>query len=270
MRRPLAVLFAVLALAGTACRSGNAGPDVTPAPPSSVSSSPSTVARSVPTSSSTAPAPSSTTSTTAASPTTTPTTAPANTVVTAVVLPEGIGTKVDSAPGVSTPGDIRLLLPKVWAFVPSVPAPNDNHVQPPAPEDLPIISAYLEAQAAEAAFLTQRPLPTVASQSVIDVRTPAGVKSFEALLQLHAAAGDYYDLADGVVVRPVVIASPRSGVEAFIFDCELDSSGWRKADGTLAAGAVGGVTKYPAIARMVNVDGRWVTDALTTDERVCA
>ena len=190
--------------------------------------------------------------------------------MTAVVLPEGIGTKVDSAPGVSTPGDIRLLLPKVWAFVPSVPAPNDNHVQPPLPEDLPIITAYLEAQTSAFELLAIRPTPTKASPRAIAAHSAAALSALESDLQKHASAGEYYDLAEGIVLRPVVIATPRSDAEAFIFDCQLDSSGWRKADGTLAAGEVAGSKRFSQIARMTRVNDRWFTDAVSVDERVCA
>ena len=190
--------------------------------------------------------------------------------MTAVVLPEGIGTKVDSAPGVSTPGDIRLLLPKVWAFVPSIPDPNDNHVQPPSPEDLPIIAAYLEEEAAGNELAVQRPLPTVPSPRLVAAQTPEALANVIAYYKQLAAAGSYFDLGEGIVLRPVVIASPRSDTEAFIFDCVLDGGVLRTADGSPAQGEVAGVKRSPQIARMVRVADRWVTDVVTTDERVCA
>jgi hypothetical protein len=186
------------------------------------------------------------------------------------VLPDSIGAKVDNAPGVTTPGDIRELLPNAWVFIPSEPDPNDTHVQPPLPEDIDIITAYIEAQTAILELVTQNPLPTEPSDRVVAIRVDEAVNIGETLLKPRAEAGQYYDLREGILLRPVVIDDPRSDTEAIIFDCQLDASAWVNSDGTLADGRAPGVERYPQIARMKKVDGRWLADTVTSDDRVCA
>ena len=270
MRHRTAPAAIGLLLALTACTSSSRTSKATVTAP--VPTAPPTVTANVATSTSTTgtPTTTATTRTVASVATTTPPTAPPSTVTTAVLLPDGIGTKVNAAPGVNTPGDIRQLIPKMWVFIPSATDPNDNHVQPPRPGDIDIITAYIEEETAAYALIVQRPVPTVASPRLAAAQTASALAKAMEYYQGRAAAGDFYDLADGLVLRPVVIADPRSVTEAFIFDCVLDGSGWRKSDGSLAKGEVAGVKRSPQIARIVKVDGRWITDVVSTDDRVCA
>jgi hypothetical protein len=210
-----------------------------------------------------------TTSTTTTTTTSTSTTTP-QPERTFGVLPDNIGAKVDNAPGVTTPGDIRELLPNAWVFIPSEPDPNDTHVQPPLPEDIDIITAYIEERTAILELVTQNPLPTEPSARYAAISVDGAVDIGETLLKPRSAAGQYYDLREGILLRPVVIDDPRSDTEAIIFDCQLDASAWVNADGTLADGRAPGVQQYPQIARMKKVDGRWLADTVTSDDRVCA
>jgi hypothetical protein len=220
--------------------------------------------------SSTIPPATSSSTSTVASATTSPTST-LSTVATTELLPDGIGKKVNAAPGVNTPGDIRELMPNVWVFIPSAPDPNDNHVQPPLAGDIDIIAAYIEERTANFELITQRPLPTVLSPRLIAASTPTGLDGVvEKKLKPFAAAGMYYDISGGILFRPVVIAEPRSDTEAFVFDCQIDATGWRNADGSFAEGDTPGVKRSPQIARMKKIDGRWLTDGVSTDDRVCA
>ena len=180
------------------------------------------------------------------------------------------GTVVDSAPGVNSPGEIRELMPKMWVFIPSAPDPADIHVQPPLPEDIEIIAAYIEERTALGELITQNPNPAEASPRLIASRLDGAKSVTDSILKPDAQAGIYYDLAEGVVFRPIVIADPRSETEAFIFDCQLDASVRRHADGSLVDGEVPGVRRFPQIARMVKAGGRWVVDVVSSDDRVCA
>jgi hypothetical protein len=72
------------------------------------------------------------------------------------------------------------------------------------------------------------------------------------------------------VLRPIVLADPRTEDEAFIFDCQLDGVVYvNDADGSLADGEVPGVTEFPQVASLVRVDRRWLLDRLSRDERAC-
>ena len=180
------------------------------------------------------------------------------------------GTVVDSAPGVNSPGEIRELMPKMWVFIPSAPDPADIHVQPPLPEDIEIIAAYVEERTALAELITQNPVPAEPTPRLVAALRDGAVAETAGILKPAASSGFYYDLAEGVVFRPIVISDPRSDTEAFIFDCQLDASVRRNTDGSLVDGEVPGVKRFPQIARMVKVDGRWIVDVVSSDDRVCA
>ena len=180
------------------------------------------------------------------------------------------GTVVDSAPGVNSPGEIRELMPKMWVFIPSAPDPADIHVQPPLPEDIEIIAAYVEERTALAELITQNPVPAEPTPRLVAALRDGAVAETAGILKPAASSGFYYDLAEGVVFRPIVISDPRSDTEAFIFDCQLDASVRRNTDGSLVDGEVPGVKRFPQIARMVKVDGRWIVDIVSSDQRVCA
>ena len=186
------------------------------------------------------------------------------------VLQPEIGTKVDAAPGVTTPGDIRELSPNTWIFIPSEPDPNDARIQPPLPEDIEIITAYIEERDALTELITQRPMAAQVSERYAAATIDGGAAALESLLRPGAAAGQYFDVSAGVVFRPVVIADPRSDNEAFVFDCQLDGSVLRNADGSLVDGQVEGVKEYPQVARIERVDGRWLVAAVSSDDRVCS
>jgi hypothetical protein len=192
------------------------------------------------------------------------------TVATAELLPPTVGTKVTSAPGVTSPGDIRELMPKMWAFIPSAPDPNDAHVQPPLPGDIEIIAAYLEERTALHELTTQHPTPGEPSPRLVASRLDGAASIAETLLKPRSVSGVYRDLAEGFLLRPIVIATPRSDTEAFIFDCQLDASVLRNADGSLVEGETPGVKQVPQLARLVKQDGRWLVATATTDDRACS
>jgi hypothetical protein len=191
------------------------------------------------------------------------------TVATIELLPPTVGTKVTSAPGVTTAGDIRALLPKMWAFIPSAPDPNDRHVQPPLPGDIEIIAAYLEERTAIIELTTQVPMPSEPSPRFAATRLDGGAAFVEGVLKPRASADQHYDLGIGFVLRPIVIADPRSETEAIIFDCQPGGGGWVNADGS-RADEQPPRNPYPQIARLKKVDDRWLVDVVTSDDRVCA
>ncbi len=185
-------------------------------------------------------------------------------------IPDGLGTPVDSAPGVSSPGEVVELIENVWIFIPSEADENDANVVPPLAEDEHIIVAYAEAQAAYHEQASMSPIPVEPSERLAASVADGGARLAENIFVPSAAAEQHLDLSDGIILRPVVIADPRSDTEAFIFDCQLDGTVFVNADGSLADGQTPGVKEFPQIASIVKVGDDWIVERLTRDERACA
>ncbi len=184
-------------------------------------------------------------------------------------LPEELGPRVDSVPGVNSAGEITQLLEGVWIFVPTEPDPADANVVPPLPEDAEILAAYAEAQGAYHEQASQSPLDPQPGEPMRATFADAGQRLADNVLIPESEAGRHLDLSDGIVLRPVVVADPRSDTEAFIFDCQLDGTIFVNEDGSLPEGTTPGVREFPQIASVILQDGKWIVDRLTRDERAC-
>ena len=271
MNRTSLLLVAAAALMTAGCSGGSsAEPEVTAPPPATSQGSEPVVTGSSSTASPTERPPSTTVESSATQPSTTAeTTAPTTEPDDDRFLPEGLGTVVDSAPGVNSPGEITELIDNVWFFVPSETVEDDSNVVPPLPEDRDILAAYAEAQAAYHEQASMQPLSAEPSDRLAAAMADGGQRLAENVLGPAASAGQHLDLTDGIVLRPVVIADPRSDTEAFIFDCQLDGTVFVNADGSLADGQTRGVKEFPQIASVVRMDGTWIVERLTRDERAC-
>jgi hypothetical protein len=185
-------------------------------------------------------------------------------------LPADLGPRVDAAPGVNSPGEIVELLDNVWIFVPSEPDPNDASVLPPLPEDREILAAYAYGLRA---MYQQITVPPISPQPSADLAARLSAEYLaryvKSTLIPRSGQGDYQDASAGVLLRPVVIADPRSENEAFIFDCILDGGEWVRADGSLDDGEIPGSARLPLSARIKLIDGTWILDGLSTDDRAC-
>jgi hypothetical protein len=263
------IVLVALAIGAMACTgSSSSEPEVT-APPPATSGSGSTATGSTPDSADVEPPEGTSTTSTQAETTTTEAVAALPTTTEGVASAIG-GSRVDSVPGVDSPGEIIELLDGVWVFIPSETDPDDPNVVPPLPEDAEILAAYAEAQAAYHEQASREPLDPEPSARLEAAILDGGQLLAENILRPQSEAGRHLDLSDGIVLRPVVIADPRSDTEAFIFDCQFDGTVFVDADGGLADGQAPGVKEFPQIASLVRVDGRWIVDRLTRDERACA
>jgi len=172
-------------------------------------------------------------------------------------------------PGVNSAGEITKLLDGVWIFVATEPDPADANVVQPLPEDAEILAAYAEAQSAYHEQASQSPLDPQPGEPMQVAFADAGQRLAENVLIPESEAGRHLDLSDGIVLRPVVVADPRSDTEAFIFDCQLDGTVFVNEDGSLPEGTTPGVREFPQIASVILQDGEWIVDRLTRDERAC-
>jgi hypothetical protein len=264
--KPLRWTISLLVVGTMAGCSGSddAEPPVTAAPPAQTpSSTPDATVRSDPTTSSS--------QSTTESPTSIGTTTSSASPDETRFLPVDLGPLVDGAPGVETPGEIVELSERVWLFVPSEPSPTDANVLVPLPEDAELIAAYGRAMTALYGQVTQDPIPVEPSEAMQRTFVDGGAKYSENVFAVRNAAGQHLGFpGDGDVLRPVVLADPRSASEAFIFDCAISGSHYLNADGTLADGEVGGTIRAPLIVRLVLENGVWLVADIQDDERACA
>lgn len=212
--------------------------------------------------------------TTIAATTSPPTTATVPESTATTVVPDGVARLsddgpwrlVDSAPGVTTPGLVYELMPKLWAFLPTEESDTDGNLYVPHPDDIPIIEAYLRATLAYFG---------AADQSPIDFSDPGwqtyvdGGESYFRVLRDRDRQRQYIDLDNGVLVRPRVLGDGRSATAAIVFDCTLDGSVWRQPDGTLAPGSTPGVAAVGFAASLMFVGERWLVEGIVTQAEAC-
>ena len=139
-----------------------------------------------------------------------------------------------------------------------------------ADPDIEIIEAYARAMQALYGQVTQNPIPIEPSDAVAATFSDGGAKYSENVFEPRNEAGQYLAFqGDGDVLRPVVLADPRSADEAFIFDCAISGSNYVNADGSLVAGETPGAELAPLIVRLIRLDGAWIVDDIQDDERAC-
>jgi hypothetical protein len=189
----------------------------------------------------------------ATSPVSTSTTAPAEGGV--HLSAGGPWTRVASAPGITTPGLVYQLMPKLWVYLPTEEDVSKGVIWTLRAPDVPIIEAYLQARLVYFEAITSDP---------IDVSAPGwdkwyadGGKALKSALQQAISGGWTADLDVGVVLRPEVIGDGRDATNAIVFDCVLDGGVFRLPTGELAPGSTAGVTKQGFGARIIRRKGRW-------------
>ena len=194
--------------------------------------------------------------------------APATTAVAAGVglSADGPWRLVDSAPGVTTPGLVYELIPKLWAFIQLEETDTSTYPWTLNDTDRPIIEAYLQAQLTYYQAITSNP---------IDLDLPGWTQFYSGesaelvSLRERKAQGQNADLDLGVVLRPEVLGDERSDVYAIVSDCVLDGSTFRLPDGSFARGSSSGVGELAWGARLSLIDGRWLVDEMGPIEGGC-
>ena len=198
----------------------------------------------------------------------TSTTAPATTTVPAGVglSPEGPWHLVDSAPGVTAPGLIYELMPKLWAFIQLEETDASTYPWTLTEADRPIIEAYLQAQLTYYQAITSNPINLdLPGWTQFYVGESAELTS----LRERKSQGQVTDMDMGVVLSPQVLSDERSDTYAIVADCILDGAVSRMPDGSLAPRSSVGVTSLGWGARLQLTDGSWRVVAIGTIESAC-
>ena len=219
-------------------------------------------------------------STTASSSTTSSTTEPATTVVDTTTLagslpegeiglsPDGPWRLVDSAPGITTPGLVYELMPKLWVYLPVEEDIEQGILWTLTEEDLPIIEAYLQARLVFYRAITSRPMTFDGADW--DRLYEDGGEALKRIFEPRGTAGQYADLGAGVVLRPTVGGDERSGDQALVLDCTLDGAVLRNSDGSLATGSTPETVESGVAASMALDGDQWKLDRIDDEvEGVC-
>ncbi|MBI5089447.1 MAG: hypothetical protein HZB15_11485 [Actinobacteria bacterium] len=178
---------------------------------------------------------------------------------------DALGVKVDSAPGVHTPGDTRQLLPEgLYIHIAWQGDPNDLSVFTARDEDIPILEAYANASRTfhEAATTTV----TTASPDFARYYTDAGAQ-YEENFSAARDGGYVGNLGDGIVLRPYLLHDETSASTAVVLDCTLDDGEFVLRNG--GAPDPGPPQRKGLVATMRLVDGQWKVEATGPEPGAC-
>ena len=181
---------------------------------------------------------------------------------------DGPWTLVDSAPGITTPGLVYELMPGLWVYLPLVEDIPNGISWTFNEADRPIIEAYLQAKLVYFKAVTSNP---------IDLDNAGWAEWFandeasnRAGLEERRNSGQTVDLDVGVVLRPQVIGDDRSDAMAIVFDCVLDGSVFRTADGSLSEGSSIGVGDSGSAFRLEFLENHWIVTETGRQPSACA
>lgn len=170
--------------------------------------------------------------------------------------PDGPWERVASVPGVDLPGLGYRLMDGVWAWLPTVEDLPSGITWVLNENDRPIIEAYLLAQYTVYRSITSQPMDFT-GEGWLRYYTDEGRTRKVGFWQAHADLGRRVELADGVVLRPVVMGERRTDTEALIYDCMLDGAVTLETDGQLSPDSGWGVSAEGGQALMHLDGGTW-------------
>jgi hypothetical protein len=189
-------------------------------------------------------------------------------------------TAADTGPATTA----KAALPTVSTIIPQVSAPLDpndrnNRLAPPdTPEEIAIITAYIEAGDRANTFYSIFPRDPDDPLLLEGPFTPERIER-----DLAGAADDNelrqtLDVSGGITYRPYITGYSLGDSEAIVFDCQLDATVWRNADSGEVVPPPN--DSYPntgpdvasptgVVAKLLLADGRWLVDSVSSDPRAC-
>jgi hypothetical protein len=187
----------------------------------------------------------------------------AGTSPTGPMFSDALGVKVDTAPGVNTPGDTRQLLPEgLYVHIAWQADPNDPSVFTAREEDIDILEAY--ANAATAYYrVAGTTLDTTDAALVTNYVDPTDM--FGASFEQARAGGYVLKIGTGVLLRPYIV--DRTETTATIYDCFLEDSRYVTSDEQLPPGEL---VADGQVLTLIREGSRWLVDTAGVLERACA
>lgn len=180
---------------------------------------------------------------------------------------DGPWTLVDSAPGVTDPGLVYLLMPGLWVYLPTEEDIEHGITWVLNDDDVPIIEAYLMARLTFFRATQQDPID-LADDGWIEWYVDGGA-AYAEVLEPRRSRHEVFDLDVGVVLRPIVLGEERTDTQAIIFDCMLDGGVWRLPDGSLGSESTPGVVSNGLGSRLIFEDGSWKALSVANQPEAC-
>jgi hypothetical protein len=185
-------------------------------------------------------------------------------------VPEGptfsddLGVKVDTAPGVTTKGDTRQLLPEgLYVHIAWESDPNDPAVVTVQPEDIPILEAYANAIATYYKAATGS--LTLDDPDFAKYYVDKGEK-FSQTFSTRRATNQALMIGSGVVLRPYVIDRGEASGVATVLDCFLADEAYGE------RGATKDVSTLEAQGGVFTLrlqEARWMVEVAAVSEDAC-
>jgi hypothetical protein len=186
----------------------------------------------------------------------------------------------DTAPTSTAP----LGLPPVSTLVPQVPAPldpndpNNRFAPPDTPDEIAIITAYIEAADRSNKFTSTFPRD-LNDPLILD--GPFTAQQIEQELSNGAEDNELrqtLDVSGGITYRPFVADYEPGDTTALVLDCQLDATVWRNADtgeiipppnDSYPNTGPDVATATSVVATMVLVDGKWLVESGSGQPGAC-
>ncbi|MEM9042920.1 MAG: hypothetical protein AAGD33_23800 [Actinomycetota bacterium] len=189
-------------------------------------------------------------------------------------LPEDLGPVTDSipypdAPGVDAPGEFYEIYDMGYVYLPFEDDPGDPNVVAPTDEQLPVIAAYVEAQAALASQTFVDEVSAEPNDRVRAAFVDRG-ESWRPLFSSMASAGerDVFLVDAPTLLRPKVPADS-DGLAATVLDCGFLSSNTVDAEGQPISDSTDPYFTNSIRASLVRIDGEWIVDFFQQDDSAC-
>lgn len=176
---------------------------------------------------------------------------------------DALGVKVDTAPGVNTPGDTRQLLPEgLYVHIAWAADPDDPSVFTVQPDDVEILEAY--ANAVRTYYEASTTTLTTDSAGFDEYFADGGAL-FDSTFESNRA--NYREsLGSGVVLRPYIPADLHAENAVTVLDCYLEDQQWIQDGGVPVLGPL---EPRGAVTSMVKAPHGWVVAAIGPEPTAC-
>ena len=177
---------------------------------------------------------------------------------------DALGVPVDTAPGVSTPGDTRRLLPEgLYVHIAWTADPNDPSVFTVQPDDVEILEAYANVSLAyyRAALTTLTTDDPLFDRYMID-----GGAQYDRNFEEARTGGYVGSLGNGVVLRPYVLIDQTTADSATVLDCYLQNEQYVPLGQTPELDQL---KPKGTIATLVRSEDGWKVDTIASEPAAC-
>ena len=190
-------------------------------------------------------------------------------------LPEDLGPVTDSipypdAPGVDAPGEFYEIYDMGYVYLPFEDDPDDPNVVAPTEDELSILAAWAEAQAAGASQTFFEPVSADPNDLVRAAFVDRGQRLSESVFAVMASDGlvNVFPVDAADVFRPRVDRQSSTNARAVILDCTLISSTTVTVGGDEPPGYEPFVQNGLRV-ELLRISGEWLVDFFEPEASSC-